>query len=95
MLGVPLSSFEGRSLYLFPTTHPLRRFCFSVVDDVRFDVFILIVIIFNSAVLALQTPANGESWVCRWMVGRAGGVGETKYGLRGLCYTPCAIYPRY
>jgi hypothetical protein len=88
MLGVPLSSFEGRSLYLFPTTHPLRRFCFSVVDDVRFDVFVLIVILLNCAVLAMQTPANGEHLVCvcggggggvgGWVGGRAGGWGWRK-----------------
>jgi hypothetical protein len=57
--------FEGKSLYLFSPTNPIRRFAFSIVDDRRFEAFTFLVIIFNCGVLALQTPgvsAEAVGW---------------------------------
>ena len=50
----------GRSLWIWPPTSRFRSFVFQVVDDKRFDVFVLLVTIFNCGVMAVGTPGDGD-----------------------------------
>ena len=63
--------YDGRSLLLFGTKHPLRHALTSLVEDEVFDRLVLVVIVANCVTMALKDPLAppgpldgvGE-WVC-------------------------------
>ena len=57
----PLWKFEGRSLGLFSVNNYVRRWCFGVVDDKKFDTVIMFFIILSSLTMAFESPKVLES----------------------------------
>jgi hypothetical protein len=41
--------------------HRLRRALFAIVDDRRFEALVLLVILFNCGVMAVENPGNTDS----------------------------------
>ena len=57
----PLERFQCASFFgLFPPSHPVRRVCFAITDDKRFDTLILVLILISSLFMVWETPANLE-----------------------------------
>ena len=56
----PLHHYHNKSLKLFSPTHPLRRFCYAVVDDKRFDLFIMLCIAVSSITMIFESPKAME-----------------------------------
>lgn len=69
-----------KALWLLPPTNPLRRALFSIVDDKRFEALVLLVILFNCGVMAVQNPGNSQR-----MGGCRGAMGSGPAG----CGLPC------
>jgi len=61
MSDVPLKDFKKKSLFLFRPSNPIRKACFALADDKRFDMFILSLIILSSVSMALEDPARMEN----------------------------------
>lgn len=58
---LPLERFQCASFFgLFPPSHPVRRVCFVITDDKRFDTLILVLIVVSSLFMVWETPANLE-----------------------------------
>ena len=56
-----LERFQCASFFgLFPPSHPVRRVCFVITDDKRFDTLILVLIVVSSLFMVWETPANLE-----------------------------------
>lgn len=49
-------SFVGRSLGILPTSSWLRRVCYEIADDKRFDMFMMLMIFASSISIAVETP---------------------------------------
>ena len=59
---VPLTKFEQNSFFgLFTPSNPVRRACFAIADDRRFDWCILMLIIASSLIMCWETPANMDN----------------------------------
>lgn len=59
---VPLTKFEQSSFFgLFKPSHPVRKACFAIADDRRFDWFILMLIIASSITMCWETPENMDN----------------------------------
>ena len=56
----PLHRYRSNSLKLFSPTNPLRRFCYAVVDDKRFDLFIMLCIAVSSLTMIFESPKAME-----------------------------------
>ena len=56
----PLHRYRSNSLKLFSPTNPLRRFCYAVVDDKRFDLFIMLCIAVSSFTMIFESPKAME-----------------------------------
>eukprot|EP00898_Chlorokybus_atmophyticus_P005588 jgi/Chlat1/602/Chrsp103S00955 len=71
MMSVRLECYEGRSCKLFPVDGKFRRTVFDIVDDKRFELAVLAVVLVCCGMLAYETPAvvrNGNSYdILRYM----------------------------
>ena len=53
---------EGMSLFCFSVTNPIRKFCYYLSNNSKFDYFILAIILVSTVQLAIENPLqNPES----------------------------------
>ena len=55
-----LTSFQSNSLYIFKPSNRLRKICFRIADDKRFEWVVLMCIICSSLIMVFETPENME-----------------------------------
>ncbi|KAK9816645.1 hypothetical protein WJX72_003272 [[Myrmecia] bisecta] len=65
--GVRLESLEGRSFCILPTTSRLRKAAFTLIDDRRFDMCVLVFIGLSSICLATETAHDGPDKL-KWLL---------------------------
>jgi hypothetical protein len=56
----PLHTFKGKALGVFTPTNPFRKFCFTLVDDRRFDWTIMFFIVVSSFTMIFESPKAME-----------------------------------
>lgn len=56
----PLRKYKGKSMGYFAVEHPVRRFCFAVVDDKQFEYVILPFIVISSFTMIFESPKAME-----------------------------------
>ena len=57
----PLWKYEGKSLGLFSVQNYVRRWCYDMVDDKKFDMVIMTFIVISSLTMAFESPKVLES----------------------------------
>ena len=57
----PLWKYEGKSLDLFSVQNYVRRWCYDMVDDKKFDMVIMTFIVISSLTMAFESPKVLES----------------------------------
>ena len=62
MSFVPLENFSNRSFFgLFAPSNPVRKLCFAIADDKRFDWCIIVLICVSSLTMVWETPDNMDN----------------------------------
>ena len=59
-LPMRLSQYDSKALGIFSITHPLRRICYSAVDDKRFEFIVMLCIVLSSITMTLESPSTLE-----------------------------------